>query len=324
MVNEAFDCLVTFEQAFKNAGFAVDCVRVPNFWISDLDRSRLRNIRRIIGQKKSEGQFVIFSPQSTELFLDEPDLILAYSGYRSWFDPKRMRVIPHLWTPTKPPKSKERIVWTKKPALRVGFMGRVYTNSKIANLISKLPSGLKQKMLEGKYLQHPYGLAILNEAGLSLTSLNLFSRLETIKLLAALHVNYQTVELEIVEKDGFSGADQELTEYENHLDRNTYILCPRGSENYSFRIYEAVNRGRVPVIIDTDMVLPGEIDWESVSLRVPYRSLSSIYDIIVRDFESRSTDEFVVRQQRALASMEKLKTMRWVNGFVDEVAQRFI
>jgi hypothetical protein len=63
----------------------------------------------------------------------------------------------------------------------------------------------------------------------------------------------------------------------------TYVVCPRGTENYSFRIYEALGRGKIPVIIDTDMVLPKEIDWDHLSIRIPYESL------VVVQFESQPT-----------------------------------
>ena len=84
-------------------------------------------------------------------------------------------------------------------------------------------------------------------------------------------------------KESIQGSGVLFDEYSRHLERNTYVVCPRGTENYSFRIYEALNFGRIPVIIDTDIVLPQQIDWQQSAIVVPYGSLERIYDIILND-----------------------------------------
>jgi hypothetical protein len=92
----------------------------------------------------------------------------------------------------------------------------------------------------------------------------------------------------------------------------TYIICPRGIENFSFRVYEALKYGRIPVIIDTEMVLPTEIDWGQVAIRIPYDRLNDVYDIILNDYRSRSADEFIMRQRAAFSTMSELESMRWL------------
>lgn len=44
----------------------------------------------------------------------------------------------------------------------------------------------------------------------------------------------------------------------NNLQNNTFILCPRGCGNFSYRFYETMCFGRIPVFINTDCVLPFE------------------------------------------------------------------
>lgn len=50
-----------------------------------------------------------------------------------------------------------------------------------------------------------------------------------------------------------------------------YALCIRGAGNWSFRFFEALSAGRIPVLIDTDSVLPlsDEVDWERHVCRIP-------------------------------------------------------
>jgi hypothetical protein len=311
LVTENFDCSTVFERAFKEVGFSVETVRVPYREVHLLNREYVKELRTLL-KEKSRDSFLIFSPQSTELHLEEPDLTIAYSAYRSWFDEGKMRVIPHLWTPIKPPQNVDYLTWTSKPPLRIGFMGRDYTNSRFANIVLKSPSRLKQWLLRGFYLHHAGLMIGMNRCGISAGAINAFARIETMNALKANAHKFSDVQLDIVEKQRFGGSELELSEFTSHLERNTYIVCPRGTENYSYRIYETLGRGRIPIIIDTDMVLPKEINWDYLSVRVPYESLNKIYEFILRDYQLRSEAEFIARQKEAFSAMIQLQTMSWV------------
>lgn len=50
--------------------------------------------------------------------------------------------------------------------------------------------------------------------------------------------------------------------------RSKFVLCPRGMGTASFRLFEAMESGRVPVIISDEWMAPRGPDWESFSLRV--------------------------------------------------------
>jgi len=317
-VTEIFDSSVPFERAFIEAGFEVEVVRVPNIWLPDLTRRYINDLEAVIRKKKSQGYFVIFCPQSTELFLKEPHLTITYSAYRSWFDAARIRVIPHVWTPVKPPDSLEWIRWADKPRLRIGFMGRSYGTSRLVKVLMKSPMMFKQWLLKGNHLRRPEIIALLNNVK-PFTTFNAFPRMETIETLIAKKQYYEEIELDITPRHSFERLEQHYRDYTSHLEYCTYVVCPRGIENYSYRIYEALNRGRIPVIIDTDVVLPKEIDWDQVSIRVPYESLDRIYDMILHDYHSRSDTDFIARQERAFATMAELQAMGWIRNLVGEL-----
>jgi hypothetical protein len=61
------------------------------------------------------------------------------------------------------------------------------------------------------------------------------------------------------------------TEYVDSVFRCDYALCVRGAGNWSFRFFEALSAGRIPVLIDTDSVLPlsDTVNWEGHVCRVP-------------------------------------------------------
>jgi hypothetical protein len=318
LVQESFDCVTHFEKAFRENKFDVEIIKIPLRW--RFDRKYVKELKALLIEK-SQSHFVFFSPQSTELFLIDADFEVVYSAYRSWFNANRMRVIPHLWAPAMPGVSIEGLRWTSKPSLRIGFMGRTYANYWLTKIILKFPKCFKHWLLRGSFLKYPSVVALLNEFGGFFTkAIGTFARVEVLRTLRAKIYEYQNVDLDIVENEKFHGTEQELAAYMQHLDRNTYIVCPRGSENFSYRIYEALGHGRIPVIIDTDMVLPKEIDWDSVSVRVPYQSLDKIYDLIIADYHSHSEKEFLERQQVALSTMAELKSMRWIKKLSSEVS----
>jgi hypothetical protein len=52
------------------------------------------------------------------------------------------------------------------------------------------------------------------------------------------------------------------------LERSRFVLCPRGRGTSSFRLFETLAAGRVPVIMSDDWVMPIGPAWERFALRV--------------------------------------------------------
>jgi hypothetical protein len=69
-------------------------------------------------------------------------------------------------------------------------------------------------------------------------------------------------------------------EYADLLRRSKFVLCPRGFGTSSFRLFETMQAGRVPVIISDAYVKPAGIDWDSCSLTIPESRLDDIPAII--------------------------------------------
>ena len=66
------------------------------------------------------------------------------------------------------------------------------------------------------------------------------------------------------------------------------MLCARGRGNFSYRLYETLCSGRIPVFIDTDCVLPFEdvIDWRSLCVWVPEAEVDQVAERVA-DFHAR-------------------------------------
>jgi hypothetical protein len=60
------------------------------------------------------------------------------------------------------------------------------------------------------------------------------------------------------------------------LARSKFVLCPRGAGTSSFRLFESLAAGRVPVILSDDWVEPAGIDWSGCSVRIPEAEADSV------------------------------------------------
>jgi hypothetical protein len=66
--------------------------------------------------------------------------------------------------------------------------------------------------------------------------------------------------------------------YRETMRRSKFVLCPRGSGTASFRLFEALASGRVPVVVSDDWVAPEGIAWETCSVRIPEHEVETIPD----------------------------------------------
>lgn len=73
-------------------------------------------------------------------------------------------------------------------------------------------------------------------------------------------------------------------EFVRNLGETDYTLCARGKGNFSYRFYEALSAGRIPVFVNTDCVLPfeGRIDWKRHVVWLEERELDTSAQQVAR------------------------------------------
>lgn len=86
-----------------------------------------------------------------------------------------------------------------------------------------------------------------------------------------------------------------------------FVLAPKGDGNYSIRFLEALSLGRIPVIADTDVVLPfeDEIDYAKIIVRVPMNQIADTPRYIRDYYDALTDEEWRSRQQLARNTFEK-------------------
>jgi len=79
-----------------------------------------------------------------------------------------------------------------------------------------------------------------------------------------------------------------------------YCLATRGNGNFSYRLYEIMSLGRIPLFVNTDAVLPYEefIDYKKYFCWVEEKDLKKIAKIVL-DFNNKiSNEDFISLQKK--------------------------
>lgn len=138
----------------------------------------------------------------------------------------------------------------------------------------------------------------------------------------------KNIRANIIERSGsfwkFSEQERKRirSEYINNISDNIYHLCIRGDENGSFRLYEVISAGRIPVIIDTKAKLP-ELGpagpWSDFGIIVPFQNVRQIGKIITQFHRNTSPEELKIKSEKAKMAFSYLLPHRFI---FDQLKQR--
>ncbi len=97
---------------------------------------------------------------------------------------------------------------------------------------------------------------------------------------------------------GINNKQQARLEYVNNLMRSVYAIAARGGGNFSYRFYEIVSCGRIPLFINTDCVLPfeEEVDYKKHLVWVEEKEKHRCDEILLEFHHSHSAEELMALQ----------------------------
>jgi hypothetical protein len=114
-------------------------------------------------------------------------------------------------------------------------------------------------------------------------------------------------------------AQAQRDEFVANLIASDYVLCTRGLANCSIRLYEALSLGRIPVIVNTNCVMPYDflVPWRSFGVWVEESDVKNIGRIIAEYHARLSEAQFVDMQQACRRLYEQ-----WIcpEGFFRNIA----
>jgi len=95
----------------------------------------------------------------------------------------------------------------------------------------------------------------------------------------------------------FGPTEKRRNEFFDNMERNLYAFTIRGMNNASYRFYEAFMMGRIPVLINTDMLLPfeDEIDYRRNTVYITdFRDI----DGQIRKYHDSHTEDELIQIQK--------------------------
>ena len=104
------------------------------------------------------------------------------------------------------------------------------------------------------------------------------------------------INLSILLRNAFWGGEyhnkQLRDEYVKNMKTSDLVLCCRGAGNFSYRLYECLSLGKIPVIIDSDIVLPcsDKIDWNRFIITTS-QNINTDIDMFWKNISSREYQE---------------------------------
>ncbi len=104
-------------------------------------------------------------------------------------------------------------------------------------------------------------------------------------------------------KRGDATAERRFAET---IARSRFVLCPRGIGTSTYRLYETMELGRVPVILSDAWVPPAGPPWESFAVRLSERSASELPRLLA-NYEPRA------------AAMGRAARAAWEEWFAPDV-----
>jgi len=104
----------------------------------------------------------------------------------------------------------------------------------------------------------------------------------------------------------FNHSEEQKRDYVDEILKSKFVLCPRGQGTASYRLFEVMELGRVPVIIADDWVEPVGPRWAEFSFRLA-------------ESDIRSIPKFLSDRESAFPLMAKMARAAWEEFFAPDV-----
>lgn len=199
----------------------------------------------------------------------------------------------------------------KKPV--IGFCGTTSSRGKLANLSKSIvPDAVTKLVLSQGRLSRRVDTRITEGMSLQL-------RETAMKILAADSKLEVCFDVTNNRQSYYVKNESNKTTLENlfiaNTDKSDYVLCVRGGGNFSGRFYMALNAGRIPVVIDTDGVIPYEEQLHLI--KVPVNSLNKLGEIIANHFTTTTEQELKqMKRENRLAYHQLLAPEKFLPKYI--------
>ncbi len=278
------------EVAYAESAAAGDAIILPNNFVSLTEVERVY-IRRYadLGESLHKPVYVFSCGDHTDTLRFDPRVkVFRYSLYRSSMSTQ------DICTPTLTEDlGRDGIsIRPKSEIPTISFCGR----ADFASNRELLAAWVKRAFFELMSRVSPPARAHIRGIFWRKWSVNSFKHTALVKTLFIIRKTFSGAE-KTIELD----PAQARKEFIDSLIETDFVLAPKGDGNYSNRFLEALSMGRIPVLIDTDAVLPLEdkIDYAKLVVRVPMGKIKKTPEYVREFYDALTEEEWKKRQQLA-------------------------
>ncbi len=276
--------------------------------ISEIDcQKAIDQFHSLLNLVKSTKQFVIlFYYRDPEVFFNYDQVIFFQTSGSNAQKPSNVFGLPAFGTDVLRHIGADSIIKREKQKEpSVSFQGlsaplRLSLRDSVASLFNQ--SFSKYLGLSEMQIYYPKGYLLRRKAML---------QLEKNKSISCAFVTNAT-------RDTFKSNEEYKLSFVRNIINSDYGLCARGFGNYSYRLYEVLSAGRIPLFVNTDCIMPfeGLVDWNNHLLEVNERDIDSIDKILVDYHNSIHPDDFLSMQVKNRKLWEDYLTFK---GFINKL-----
>jgi len=187
--------------------------------------------------------------------------------------------------------------WTPVPTVGFcGFAAHWYLRDRLRSAAGKL---LRSVGIVDQPQIDPFDVERLQGYELRARALRLLARKGALKTNFLVRRQYWNG---VFTEDGMPDLDRWKSsrgEFVSNILQSDYVLCIRGTGNYTDRFYETLSCGRIPVLVDTDCVLPYDDDpeWKRICVWIGEDEIDSLADRLLAFHQALRPEEFAELQR---------------------------
>lgn len=270
-------------------------VRGGNRLAPAYDRDLVRRIRRFAAEARQAGKPVIIffsSSMSHERVPVEAAFVFRHAMYRSKATTRDLAMPIVIARDIRREFGDEDFAPLPKVSRpKISFCG-LARSQRLSERLKSFPYRAYSYFRTGMLVPSPYYGMDLRRRCMSLLS-------ESKRVDTAFTAQQRGVYL-VRDKERLSKREAFRRPFVRNILESPYHLSLRGSSNHSFRHWEILCCGRIPVYIDTDCGIPAEdfVDWSGVMLRIDEHDVNRVAEVLA-DFHDRTSDAELQRIQLA-------------------------
>ncbi|MGE5660385.1 MAG: exostosin family protein [Actinomycetota bacterium] len=299
---------------FKDLAEAGPLVVIPNHFKDYMDDRSFERVREFNQKVLASGRTLVTFTKGLEYKTSPGEIVFAASTYRS---SQETSIPTPYWLFD---INNEVSPIPKPPIPTVGFVGHTEYPGKFNAIMRYLP-------VTNDFVGWIAGYLPINR-NLKLGQRRVIARWVRKRAIKALR-SAKNIQASVIERTGDfftlppEAKQRQRAEYLQSIHNNAYTLIMRGDDNSCFQLWEVISAGRLPVIIDTNQLLPdlGDRKWEEFTVFVPFKELDRLGEIVQAFHEKMSEEDFAEACRKSRAAFEYFMPHNFLLTVVRELSK---